>query len=212
MRLILVRHGVTIHTEEQRYSGYTDVPLTTHGLAQARALAIRLANLPFATVISSDVPRTQMTAAIIAETHNVPVQYDSDLRELSMGAWEGLTHEEIIERSPDHLEQWLENPLRIAPPSGETIIQMRDRLAIALDRWYACYPEGTIAWVTHGGSIGILLCHILGMELVRRWQFHTSAGSVSELEINLSTFSNVTSRLFGILLRFNDTAHLDNEL
>ena len=52
-------------------------------------------------------------------------------------------------------------PLEYAPPGGETVAQLRDRCVRALERWQTQYPEANVVWVTHGGLIGVLLCHVL---------------------------------------------------
>lgn len=181
------------------------------GERQAAALAERLVDEPLDCVVSSDLRRASVMAQQIAGQHGVPLQLDTDLREISMGAWEGHTFDEIQEREPEQLRLWHGDPVIYAPPGGETITQVRDRIVRALTRWYAIYPDGVVLWVTHGGVIGILLCHVLGMDLNRRWQFRRDNAALSEIEIGsvrATLDGDHQHSLSAIVVRLNDTSHL----
>jgi alpha-ribazole phosphatase len=199
VRLLLVRHGATLNNAQQRYTGQSDIPLSELGERQVAALADRLATESFDCIVTSDLRRAFATAEVIAAGHDVPLRREPALREISMGEWEGRTREEVIAVAPREHERWHADPVHHAPPRGETIAQVRDRLAKALERSYDAYPESTVLWVTHGGVIGILLCHLLGMDLNRRWQFRRDNASITELEIAPD---------YAIIHRTNDTLHL----
>lgn len=199
MRLLLARHGATPNNAEQRYTGQSDVPLSPLGERQAEALAQRLATEWLDGIVASDLSRARATAEAIARFHRVPVHLDADLREISMGEWEGSTYAEILDREPEAMRIWQADPTSYAPPGGETVAQVRDRLVAALERWRQAYPKGTVVWVTHGGVIGILLCQLLGMDLNRRWQFRRDNAALTELDLGDD---------YAILMRLNDLSHL----
>jgi alpha-ribazole phosphatase len=213
----MVRHGATANNAEARYTGQSDVPLCPLGERQAEAVAARLADMRLDAIISSDLVRARSTAEAIARFHQVPVLSDPDLREISIGEWEGLTYAEALQRDPELVAVWQSGgpeSLQVAPPGGETNLAFRDRLARALDRWRALYfrHEDTILWVTHGGVVGVLLCHLLGMDLTRRWQFRKDNAAITELEIGdgpvQASSIAAASIPYAILLRLNDTSHL----
>jgi broad specificity phosphatase PhoE len=143
--------------------------------------------------------RTRVTARAIAYNHGLHVQEDSDLRELAFGEWDGYTYDEVLARDANQASLWRTDPSRYAPPGGETVAQVRDRCVRALKRWQALYPEASVLWVTHGGLIGVLLCHVLGIDLKRRWQFSHDNASISELYVS---GERVT------IVRLNETAHI----
>ena len=124
-----------------------------------------------------------------------------------MGEWEGLTYAEVEARSPEALRDWVSQPVTTAPPGGETTQEVSDRIQHMLSETYKQYPEGTVMWVTHGGVISVLLSHLLGMDLARRWQWHTDPASISELEIGEADEDTATtaSPLYAIVMRFNET-------
>jgi broad specificity phosphatase PhoE len=217
MRLLIVRHGATANNAEARYTGQSDVPLSPLGTRQVEAVGRALASVRLDAIIASDLVRARSTAEAIARHHQVPIVLDPDLREISIGAWEGLTYAEALRRDPTLVTAWQSGrpeSLLVAPPGGETNIAFRDRLARALDRWQAAYPrpDDTVLWVTHGGVIGVLLCYLLGMDLTRRWQFRKDNAAITELEIGDGQVHSDTESSAGIpyaiVMRQNDTCHL----
>lgn len=199
MRLLLVRHGATRNNAEARFTGQSDIPLSALGERQATALASRLAKEPLAAVFSSDLSRARVTAEAISARTEVPVIFDRDLREVSLGEWEGRTLADLEASEPDALRLWRADGASHVPPGGETFAALRDRLLRALARTHHDYASNTVLWVTHGAAIGVLLCHILGIELSRGWQFRRDNASITELDV-------AAGRI--VILRLNDTAHL----
>src|SRR5215467_11482476 len=88
--LFLFRHGETDWNREGRLQGHTDTPLNATGLAQAEALAEQLRTHRLEAVVSSDLLRAQTTARIVAETIGLPLFTEPGLREVDVGAAEGL--------------------------------------------------------------------------------------------------------------------------
>ncbi|HEY7984528.1 MAG TPA: histidine phosphatase family protein [Ktedonobacterales bacterium] len=199
MRLIVVRHGETANNAEQRLTGQLDVPLNALGERQARAVAGALAGERFDLAVASDLLRARQTAEAIAQSLDVPVVYDPDLREIAAGEWEGLTRAEIHDRYPDALARWDADAVAYAPPGGETVAQLAERVARALARSRQAQPDGAVLWVTHGVVIGVLICQVLGIALAHRWQFRRDNAAITELAV---------SERGGILVRLNGTYHL----
>src|SRR5712692_8153285 len=103
MTIFLVRHGETEWNRARRYQGWSDSPLTERGIAQAKAIGHRLRALPEAAsaeIVASPIGRARRTAEIIAEClgRTAPLRFDERLREISIGAWDGLDRREIRAR------------------------------------------------------------------------------------------------------------------
>jgi len=201
VRLLVVRHGATLNNASGRYTGQSDAGLSPLGVRQAEAVARRLAAEQLDRLVTSDLRRARDTAERIVRHHAIALEEDPDLREISMGTWEGLTYAEALERAPERVARWSADPCSEAPPGGETFTTLRDRVVRALDRWIAQCPSGTVLWVTHGGVLGVLLCHALGLDLSRRVQFRRDNAAITELAVADST---------RVLVRHNDTAHLEH--
>ncbi len=205
MRLLLVRHGETHLNIKRCFSGQLDDELTPTGELQAEVLAAHLANERLDAVISSDLSRAHKTAEAISRRHNLIVQTDPRLREISMGAWEGQSVAEVEAREADLMERWRADPLRHYPAGGESLHDLYRRIQLALAYWKRRYQaaeqESTLVWVTHGAFIGVMLCTLLGLPPDRRRHLHTDNASLSEIQ-----FFGLNQ--IPIIRRLNDTAHL----
>jgi broad specificity phosphatase PhoE len=199
MRLLIARHGATQNNLEARWTGQLDVPLAPLGERQAHLLAEALATAHFDAVVSSDLRRALDTSESIARLHGLEVQRDPDLREISVGSWSGRSGASIRAEDPAMAARWEADPIHVAPPGGETVAELQLRAIRAYDRWYATYPTGDVLWVTHGGFLAALLCHVLGVDLARRWQFRRDNASITELEVG---------ERGALLVRLNDISHL----
>jgi alpha-ribazole phosphatase len=201
MRLIVVRHGATQHNAEARFTGQSDAPLSALGVTQAQAVARRLRFVRLSTVVSSDLARATQTAQeIIKDRPSLELRLDPDLREIALGAWEGLTYAEVQSREPDALAAWRNDPINGLPPGGETALALQRRVIRAFARWRNTESESALLWVTHGGVIAALLCHVLDRDLARRWQFRRDNASITEFDVGAE---------YVIVMRVNDTAHLE---
>jgi broad specificity phosphatase PhoE len=201
MRLIVVRHGATLHNAEARFTGQTNAPLSEYGLTQARAVAERLRAIHFSMVVSSDLLRATQTAEEIVAAHpSASLSLDADLREIALGAWEGLTYAEVRDRQPEALALWQRDPVHGAPPGGETTLALQRRVIRAFEHWRRPEQDSAMIWVTHGGVISALLCYALDLDLTKRWQFRRDNASITELDVGAD---------YIIVMRVNDTAHLE---
>lgn len=138
--LWLTRHGETEWSRTLRHTGRTDLPLTAHGEAQARALGARLDGRPFALVLASPLARARRTAELAG--YGDVLAIDEDLVEVDYGEYEGLTTAEIRRARPDW-DLW-----RDGCPGGETIAAAAARAERVLARARAV--EGPVLLVGHG--------------------------------------------------------------
>ncbi len=204
IRLLLVRHGVTIWNQQIRYQGHHDVPLGDEGRAQAERLAARLAGESIDAVYTSDLARARETAEVATRRHGVRLTETPALREMCFGAWEGMRYDEIAVTARDHWEAWIRDPVGVRPPGGESLEQVRARIVAffhsvvklppadgeATDRFSyrgagepARGDQRTILFVTHGGPVRVLLTHLLNMPTRRYWQFGVRPASLTALEL-----------------------------
>ncbi|MGC5410621.1 histidine phosphatase family protein, partial [Streptomyces sp. DT225] len=127
-RIVLWRHGQTAWNLERRFQGSTDIELTETGVAQARRAARLLASLKPDAIVASDLRRAAATAAELAAITGLDVVNDTWLRETYAGAWQGLTHEEIVERYGEQYAAWKRGePVRRG--GGELETEVADRAA-----------------------------------------------------------------------------------
>lgn len=169
----LIRHGQTDWNVQGRWQGQTPdaPPLNATGVAQAHALAETLAQQAeqsaFQALYSSDLLRARQTAEIIALRLRLPVRLDPRLREVNLGAWEGMLGEDVALRYVAELDERKRNPVHSRPPQGETVFELAARVGQALDDIARGHPNGNVLVVSHGLAIATALCMANGMPLER---------------------------------------------
>lgn len=94
--LVIVRHGESTWNRAGRFSGWTDVPLTRRGRAQARAAARSLGDLRFDRAFASDLGRAVETGKLILQGRGqatLPITRRPSLRERNYGDLQGMRHD-----------------------------------------------------------------------------------------------------------------------
>ena len=199
--LRLLRHGETAHTIEKRFSGTKfDPELSERGRGQAWAAAAHLADRGGVEVIvSSPLLRARQTAQAVAERIGAQVVVDEDLRECAFGAWDGLTFAEVQAGWPDELTAWLASPA-LAPPGGESLVAVADRVAAAQDRVLA----------EHAGRDVLVVAHVIPIKQLVRFALAAPPSVVHRLQLAPASLSTVCWYADGnaALHGFNDTGHL----
>ncbi|WLQ45439.1 histidine phosphatase family protein [Streptomyces laculatispora] len=163
-RIVLWRHGQTAWNLERRFQGSTDIELTEAGVGQARRAARLLASLKPDAIVASDLRRAAATAAELAAITGLGIAHDPGLRETYAGAWQGLTHEEIVGRFGEQYAAWKRGePVRRG--GGELETEVADRAApVVLAHADKLPDEGTLVVVSHGGTIRTTIGRLLGLE------------------------------------------------
>jgi broad specificity phosphatase PhoE len=170
-RLVFLRHGETAYNAENRLQGQRDVALNARGREQARAVGRTLRarigpeieRLEAAEAfVASPLERARETMEIAREAMGLkPGGYRLDpvLKELSFGAWEGLTWPEIEARDPKGLRAREKDKWNFAPPGGESYAMLAERL-----RPWLGGLTGDAFVVSHGGVARALMTLIAGVK------------------------------------------------
>ncbi len=146
-----------------RWQGFADRPLTDLGRRQAEELADRLEATELDGVYSSDLQRARDTADAVARRKGLAVKTRSELREVDVGSWSGLTRDEVEARDPDAYARWLRGAE--GWDDGETYEQLGDRVLKAIFRIAADHDGGRVLVVAHGGTIRAIHAAALGMDI-----------------------------------------------
>lgn len=153
-RLILIRHGETDWNREGRLQGGQDIPLNALGRAQAAEAAGRLRDLvpDFAglSYIGSPMQRACETMDILRTTLGLPLggyTIDERLRELTFGAWEGMTWREVRKAEREQAQARERDKWGFVPPGGgESYSMLAQRIRPVLEE----LRRETVI-VSHGG-------------------------------------------------------------
>jgi broad specificity phosphatase PhoE len=179
----LVRHGRSVWNAAGRIQGQIDIELDEIGLQQAQRIADRLGREPIAAVYCSPLLRAQATAAAIAARFDLPVNADARLMEYDFGVISGMTWAEVAENHPELANRWLEDPWAVPVTGSEGRVNFAVRVMSAMQDICARHPAEQVAIVAHGGTFGVYLTALLGLDLNHRHPFHFGNTSWSVVEM-----------------------------
>ena len=176
--MLLVRHGATEWSVSGQHTGRTDLPLTTDGVAQARAAGPMIEGLlegrePL--VYTSPLARAAHTAELALPQS--PAERLDALMEFNYGDYEGLTSSQIMDRDPE----W--DLFTSGCPGGESIMQVSarcDAFIAKVER--VCAGRAVVAF-THGHLSRILTARMLNLPAsagASLWNDTASVGVINE--------------------------------
>lgn len=178
----LMRHGEVANGGEKRYNGHIDIDITQKGVEQMHRLAGLLEGKEITAVYSSDLIRSARGAGIISRRINIPFTPLRELRERRVGAWEGLTAEEIKAGFPEQHAAWRKDLLNFRPPGGECLADVSARVLPAFKRIVASHPSHAIALLLHGGVNRIILADALGIEPLNIFRIDQAFGALNIID------------------------------
>lgn len=201
-RIILIRHGETEWNARGIYQGQLNSPLTAEGRQQAVALAERLRDTPIDALYSSDLGRTQETAAPLVAASGLELRIDPRLRERHYGIFQGLDKKGVAKLHPDAYAGHHSGDPDFQIPDGESTRQFHERITQCLEDLAAHHKNEQIAVVTHGGTIGLAVKYVLGIDLDAERRF---------LMANTSYNLLVRDDSGWMLHTLGDISHLEDE-
>ena len=150
-QVVLIRPGATVYDEQNRVQGILDIPLSERGRAEVARLA---AALPGA--LEGEAPAALYcgpgesvvrTAEAVGKALGLRPRRIDELRNLDQGLWQGLQLDEIKRRNLRVFRQWLDDPMTVCPPLGETVEDALDRVKAALKPLVKRHQGETLALV-----------------------------------------------------------------
>lgn len=169
--LLLIRHATT--DLAGRLCGHLDPPLNALGREQVSALVELLRDRQIDCVYTSDLRRAVETAEPLARAWGSSIVQNSNLREISFGAWEGLRWADVQSTGTGgaRVKSW---PMA-CPPDGEAFQNFRIRVIQTLNKIAFDRTHRTSVVVTHLGAIRTALTELVGLasdsELLRRIEY-----------------------------------------
>jgi 2,3-bisphosphoglycerate-dependent phosphoglycerate mutase len=118
--LVLLRHGQSTWNQENRFTGWTDVPLSTLGIEEARTAGrlLRSEGYVFDCAFTSVLKRAIKTCWLALEEMDlmwIPIQNSWLLNERHYGALQGLNKKETVERHGEEQVQIWRRSYAIPP-------------------------------------------------------------------------------------------------
>ncbi len=203
--LALLRHGKTEWNEEGRIQGRHDSPLSPSGRRQVHEWGKFLTDYTIDQIIASDLGRVRETVEILQEyCGNVPITWNSGLREQSWGQWEGKTFRELKTEQPEKLAAQIRAGWNFCPPEGESRIEVLKRSLPVLTKTLQQFPGKQVLIVSHEGVVNSIIYHLARRtflpeekHLLQKRQLHLLIGINEKLllgPLNILPTSNPTEK------------------
>ena len=201
-KLLLTRHGHVEGIHPERFRGRADLPLTEGGVAEARALARRIAShWKPAAIYTSPLQRCVVTGRLVAEACGIAPSALDGLMDIDYGAWQLRSHDEVKAEAPKAYQAWRDTPHLIRFPQGESLQDVAARTADVLRLMIERHPDTTVVLVGHDSSNRTLLLQLLDQPLSAYWRLVQSPCCLNEVDI-----AGGVARV----ARVNDTSHLES--
>ena len=156
------------------------------GREQAAALAERLSGERISVVYSSPALRARQTASAVAERLGLPVRRAMLLRDLSYGKLAGALVADVEAREPGLLERWRASPHTVRFEGGESVPELRARIARFIARTAERHDGATVLAATHDSPVRVAASLALGLDDSQHTQarLRTRLASITELSID----------------------------
>ncbi len=194
--LVLIRHGESQWNLENRFTGWTDVPLTEKGREEARHAGEKIRHIRFDKAYTSVLQRAIETLDIVlrvAGQEAIPIAYDQALNERHYGDLQGLNKAETAEKyGKEQVHIWRRS-YDVAPPGGESL---KDTAARTLPYFKAHIETDlragrNVLVSAHGNSLRSIVMHLdnLSKEQVLELNLATGVPIVYEFSPDLRVLS-----------------------
>ncbi|MBP9773634.1 MAG: 2,3-bisphosphoglycerate-dependent phosphoglycerate mutase [Candidatus Peribacteraceae bacterium] len=156
--LVLIRHGQSQWNLENRFTGWTDVPVTDQGAGDAGKAGQALKGLKFDMAFTSRLTRANQTLEIILKElgqDGLETMKDSALNERHYGDLQGLNKAETADKyGADQVKLWRRS-YDTPPPNGESMADCERRTLPFFKQyvWPHIQSGKNIIIAAHGNSL-----------------------------------------------------------
>ncbi|MCJ8013180.1 histidine phosphatase family protein [Paenibacillus sp. KQZ6P-2] len=188
LNLVLMRHGSTVWNEQKRYLGHTDLSLSSKGREELISTRDKLKEMVFDGIYCSDLVRCRESLNLVRPDLSNEAVYDSRLREMDFGDWEGHTYDQL--KDIPLYRQWLDDPRHIAPPQGESWEAFEHRITEFLESMLRIAEDvqvfdsplvSSVLLVAHGGVIRQIVHHL--HQDIAFWDIRIEPGDLLVLKL-----------------------------
>ena len=208
-KLILVRHGLSVYNDQNRFTGWKDVDLNEQGINEAKQAVNLLEEINFDMAFTSNLKRANDTLDLILKgiKQDIPIEKDLALNERDYGDLVGQNKAEASKEFGDEQVQIWRRSYDIPPPGGESLKDTADRVIPYLNEKILpeVYSGKNIIVSAHGNSIRAIVMalkeftpeEILKTEIgwCEPWIFNFENEKLINLEIKARPNSKSMSKL-----------------
>jgi broad specificity phosphatase PhoE len=198
VRIYIVRHADKAKGEyRNEYLRHQDEPISPGGERKAEKLVEYFENIEVKKILISEYLRTEQTARYLAENKGLRPIQDKRLNEIDNGTIELMSDAQIKEQYPAFWADFYGHAKDVRFPGGETGEEVKARQKDLLDELIRRDEDALL--ISHEGYIRLLMCHLLGLPVYKRYLFRVNFCGIMEFEYLKETGE-------WKIIRFNQTA------
>tara|TARA_Y100001970_G_scaffold201068_1_gene244634 strand:- start:367 stop:1017 length:651 start_codon:yes stop_codon:yes gene_type:complete len=209
-KLILVRHGLSVYNDQNRFTGWKDVDLNEQGVAEAKQAVDLLKEIDFDIAFTSKLKRASDTLDLILKgikQDTIPIKRNLALNERDYGDLVGQNKTEAAKEFGNEQVHIWRRSYDIPPPGGESLKDTAERVIPYLNEKILphVFDGKNIIISAHGNSIRAIVMElkkfspeeILKTEIgwCEPWIFEFENNKLINLEIKTRPNTNSMSKL-----------------
>ncbi len=169
-KIYIVRHGQTDYNKNGILQGKgVNAPLNEKGRQQAKAFFEFYKEEGFKFIYTSTLQRTTESVQSFIDL-GIETSQQEGLCEISWGTSDGS----VIAEFPEYLEicgKWTKGEVALKAMDGESPVEVAERQLPVIDLIKSS-PHDKVLVCMHGRAIRILLCQLLGKDLIQMDDYH----------------------------------------
>lgn len=188
-KLVLVRHGQSTWNLANKFTGWTDVPMTEKGEEEARKSGVVLKDVKFDLAFTSVLERATKTLDIILEVidqKDIPIERDKAINERHYGDLQGLNKDETREKfGKEQVHIWRRS-YDVRPPGGECLEDTANRaIPYFEDKILPRVKEGkNVIVAAHGNSLRAIVMKLDNLSKEEVLELNIATGTPITYEID----------------------------
>ncbi|GAC1471630.1 MAG: hypothetical protein NVSMB9_18000 [Isosphaeraceae bacterium] len=186
-QVVLFRPGATAYDEQNRVQGILDIPLSERGRVEVSHLVASLPDsldgLTVEALYCGPSECVVRTAEAVGKALGLRPRRIEELRNLDQGLWQGLQIDEIKRRNLRVFRQWLDDPLTVCPPLGETVENALERIKATLKPLIKRHQGEALGLVVAEPLAQLIACHL---RRDPRVQLHDDVPTASVIRIDIT--------------------------
>jgi broad specificity phosphatase PhoE len=205
-RLFLIRHAQAQGNVERFFQGRVNTEISEIGRKQLEYLSERFKNEKIDIMYSSPFKRALQTADAVNKYQGLEIIKDDRIVEINGGDFEGKYWDEIDRLYPEQSYMWKNRLDSFNAPNGEKMIEVYERMRMAVTDLVTRNIGKTVAVVSHGCAIRNFLCYVEFGDLSKL----IDAGWADNTSVSLLEYDDENQK-FKIIYK-NDSTHLPDDI
>lgn len=197
-QIYVIRHGQTDYNVRQVVQGRgINSDLNETGIKQAQMFYQKYKHIPFDTVYTSSLKRTQQTVQYFFESIKHIQRHEID--EIDWGVFEGVEHHPSLhEKYYGIIESWKLNNLDNKIEGGESANELKNRIMPFYEEIISNSEENILV-CTHGRTLRVLMCLFMNVPISEMDNFKHENTCLYQLSLNGKICE---------IIKANDLSHL----